>query len=238
MTSRLRPRHWLLIAILALVGLLLVWIAIAYGGLPRIWSHHEHKRVGARDEIISYTAQDIPADPINLHVKGDAAQIACAFTKAGWTRADDVSLQSSAKIVSSVVLHRADASAPVSPLYVHDRIQDVAYQLDSGGSADRRHHVRLWQVAPDDWLAAATYDRGVGLSLFTLQVTHHIGSDVDADRDAVGTLLNAAGGQFAGTEPSRIAPGKPHRNGGGDHYVTDGQIKVYKLGPGCDRRGS
>ena len=36
-----------------------------------------------------------------------------------------------------------------------------------------------------DWLAAGTYDRSVGLSLFTLQVTHKIDADTDIERDYI-----------------------------------------------------
>ena len=232
MVGRLRLRHWIAIGLATVVALLLLWFGIAYGGLPRLWSHHEHKRIGSRDEIVSYTAQDIPADPINLRLTGDAASIACAFRRAGWTLADNVSVRSAVKIAASVVLGRAYPAAPVSSLYVHDKVQDLAFQLDDGLSADRRHHMRLWQVAPNDWLAAATYDRGVGLSLFTLQITHHIGRDVDAERDRVGALLIASGGRLAKSEPSRIPAGRWHRNGGGDRYRTDGMIHVYALG-GC-----
>lgn len=230
MRFNLRPWHWFVTTAAFLLAVLLLWFGIAYGGLPRIWSHHEHKRIGSRDEIISYTAQDIPADPINLRLKGNAAQIACAFHKASWTRADTVSVRSAIKIAASVVLQRAYPQAPVSSLYVHDRVQDLAYQMDEGRSADRRHHVRLWQVGPDDWLGAATYDRGVGLSLFTLQITHYIGRDVDADRAMVGKLLVSGGGRLIGVERSRIPPGRWHRNGGGNRYRTDGLIGIYALG--------
>lgn len=69
-----------------------------------------------------------------------------------------------------------------------------------------------------------------GLSLFTLQITHYIGSDVDADRAMVGKLLMAGGGRLVGIERSRITPGRWHRNGGGNRYHTDGLIGVYALG--------
>ena len=36
-----------------------------------------------------------------------------------------------------------------------------------------------------DWLAAGTFDRAVGLSLFTLQVTHRIDADTDIERDHI-----------------------------------------------------
>lgn len=232
MRMRWRPWHAILVVLGAIVAAILLWGMVAYGGLPRLWSRHEHKRIGARDAIQSYTAQDIPADPINLALLGDEGQIACAFRRGGWTRADAVTLRSSIGIAKSVMLGRADPAAPVSPLYVDDRQQDQAWQLDDGVSADRRHHVRLWQVAPGRWWGAASFDKGVGLSLFTLQVTHRVGPDMDAERALVGRVVTAAGGRLVGQMPSRIAPGVWHRNGGGSRYRTDGQIAVYRLG-GC-----
>ena len=70
----------------------------------------------------------------------------------------------------------------------------------------------------------------MGLSLFTLQVTHHIGPDVDGERAMIGSLLTNAGATASGREPSRIPPGVWHRNGGGDRYRSDGLIVDYLLG--------
>ena len=41
-------------------------------------------------------------------------------------------------------------------------------------------------------MGAATFDRGVGLSRYTRQVTHHIAPDVDAERDTLLADLAAA----------------------------------------------
>ena len=230
--NRLKPRHYAGIAELVIVLVPGLWFALAYAGLPHLWSHHEHRLMGSRrTQIVSYTTQDIPADPINLRLKGSAAQIACAMERAGWTRADAVSVRSGLKIGISVLFGHAYPAAPVSPLYVEDRSQDIAYQRDEGKSADRRHHVRFWRIGGDDWLAAATFDRGVGLSLFTGQITHHIGPHVDDDRDMVGAILVAGGGRATGTMQSQIGGDRWHRNGGGDRYHTDGVIKMFVLGP-------
>jgi hypothetical protein len=232
MIWKLGPWHWLAISFHFAVIILVLWFALAYGGLPRLWSHHEHKLIGRRDQIVSYTAQDIPADPINLRVIADEGTLACALRRAGWTHADNVSLRSGIKIVASVIFDRPYPDAPVSNLYVRDAVQDLAFEKADGRSADRRHHVRLWRIGSADWLGAATFDRGVGLSLFTLQVTHHIGPNVDSERDTVGHILQAIGGRASGSEPSRLSPGQWHRNGGGDKYRSDGLIKVYVLAPG------
>ncbi|HQR48902.1 MAG TPA: LssY C-terminal domain-containing protein, partial [Steroidobacteraceae bacterium] len=43
------------------------------------------------------------------------------------------------------------------------------------------------------WFGAVTYDERAGLSYTTGEVTHHIGSDVDAERDRVVAELTNAG---------------------------------------------
>lgn len=230
--SKLKPIHLTAIAAL-IIGLPVLWFALAYGGLPHLWSHHEHRLMASRSQIVAYTSQDIPGDPINLRLHGSEAEIDCAFARAGWPRAEDVSLRTGIKIAASVILGHAYPDAPVSPLYVKDRPQDMAFQHDDGKSADKRHHVRFWQVTPNDWLGAASYDRGVGLNLFTLQITHHIGANIDADRDMVAGLIAASGARAHGVMASGVIPDKWHPNGGGDRYRTDGEIKIFEMEAGC-----
>ena len=91
----------------------------------------------------------------------------------------------------------------MSPLYVFGRKQDLAFEKDVGGSADRRHHVRWWRAKPIDavgrplWIGDATFDRDAGISHLTGQITHHIAPDIDAERDHLTADLVAAG-QLAG----------------------------------------
>ena len=229
--AKLRPWHWLTLSFLALLFLIFLWLVLAYGELPHLWSKHEHRKLRRNDEIISYTSQDIPADPINLRLIGDSRAVRCAFARGGWSLADPLSARSALGIVGSVVLQRSYPEAPVSSLYFEERLQDLAFEKDEGRTAHRRHHVRLWQVGPNQWIGAATYDRGVGLALFTLQVTHHIGPDVDAERDSLGAMLQVSGAHFQGSSPSRIPSNRRQRNGGGDFYMTDGMIKTYILPP-------
>ena len=80
--------------LLLFVVLPLLWFALAYGGLPRLWSHHERRKGRPDGDAVSYTAQGIPADPINLKVFGSEDRIECALYRAGWTKADPGSLQS------------------------------------------------------------------------------------------------------------------------------------------------
>jgi hypothetical protein len=45
-----------------------------------------------------------------------------------------------------VMLDRPYRDAPVSPLYYEGKKEQLAFEKPEGKSADRRHHVRFWQV--------------------------------------------------------------------------------------------
>jgi hypothetical protein len=78
-------------------------------------------------------------------------------------------------------------------------------------------------------LAAGTYDRSVGLSLFTLQITHKIDEHTDTERDHV---VNAITGADPAAEVRVIrdfSTGYHTRNGGGDTIITDGDLPIVDL---------
>jgi hypothetical protein len=80
-----------------------------------------------------------------------------------------------------------------------------------------------------DWLAAGTYDRSVGLSLFTLQVTHKIEENTDDERDFIVQTVTA-GDRAVDVEVIRnFGTGYHSRNGGGDRIQTDGHLPVLDL---------
>ena len=221
---------------------LAAWAALAYLALPAIWKRVERQALVAGQEMVTRTKQGISGDPINFGLVGDRSEVLCAFRSAGWTLADLVTLGSSLKIAGSVAFRRSDPDAPVSPLFYDGRMEDVAFQLQDGLSAARRHHIRIWLIGNalyerrPLWLASASYDRGVGLSHFTLQVTHHIGADLDAERAFVAAALDKAGAIRSVFQIEGIGPTLNGRNGGGDPYFTDGEVLVGVLAPGCDLR--
>ncbi|MEH3077847.1 MAG: LssY C-terminal domain-containing protein [Quadrisphaera sp.] len=218
--------------------LVLFWALVAYVGLPRL--QQVLTKVYVPDYFIgrTTTSSGILGDPVNLGLLGSEAQVHAAMTAAGWTRADEVTLRSSWGIVVSALLRRPYPSAPVSPLLLFGRVQAFAYEMQVGGDASRRHHVRFWPTPPGwvlpgdrrvDWLAAGTFDRAVGLSLFTLQVTHKIDADIDVERDHVVATVQRGVPQ-ARTEVLRHFVAAFHsRNGGGDVVRTDGSLVVVDL---------
>ena len=137
-----------------------------------------------------------------------------AFAAAGWDTADAITLKTAIEIGESVLFDRPYPDAPVSRLLFEGRAQDLAFEKPVGDSADRRHHVRFWQTdtTGDDgrplWLGAASFDRGVGLSHDTGAITHHIGPDLDAERDSLIADLSAAGMLLSTTEIAGIGATK------------------------------
>lgn len=219
-----------------------LYFLVAYIVLPLFWRHYEHQHALAGLSMVTRTASGIPGDPINVGLVGSRADVLCAMNAAGWYPADPITLRSSVEIVGSVLLDRPYRDAPVSHLYYDNKQQDLAFEKPAGTSADRRHHVRFWRVLEHGdegravWLGAATFDHGVGLSHDDARVTHHIAPDVDADRDLLTTDLRSAKVVLTIYEVSGIGPTIDGRNGEGDLYYTDGDIKVSVLVAGCDQR--
>jgi hypothetical protein len=230
-----RARQWAM----RLAGVLATYLLLAYVVLPRAWEHHEHQPGLAGKGAVTHTADGIPGDPLNVGIVGDKADLLRAMHAAGWVPADPITLKSSIEIGASVVLDRPDEQAPVSPLYYAGRQQDLAFEKQIGNSADRRNHVRYWQVLEQGvegrpvWLGSATEDAGVTLSRDTGQVTHRIAPDIDDERNLLIGELVAAKVVTGLYHVSGVGPTLSGRNGEGDPYHTDGDIHIAVLSPGA-----
>ncbi|MGI3783493.1 MAG: LssY C-terminal domain-containing protein, partial [Janthinobacterium lividum] len=227
----------------SLLLLLPFWLLVTYLTLPRIhrilsWIYVPGYFIGR-----TRTSDGLLGDPVNLALRGSEAGVHAAMRAAGWIRADDLSLRTGLHLVSSTLRRQSYPAAPVSPLTLFDRPQDFAYQQQVAGNPSKRHHVRLWRC-PDgwflpggsavDWLAAGTYDRSVGLSLFTLQVTHKIEADTDVERDFIVSTITRAVPDVDVDVIRHFSSGFHARNGGGDLIETDGDLPVLEVGPSPD----
>ncbi len=224
---------------LGTVGFLVVfWAALAYLVLPRIY------RILTQIMIPNYfmgrtrTNAGLFGDAVNLAFLGSEEQLRGALERAGWKLADPVTVATSWRIVSSTLLHRSYPHAPVSPLLLFDRQQDFAYEQQMHGNPRQRHHVRFWRcprgwMLPGgiavDWLGAASFDRAVGLSLFTLQITHRVGENIDAERDYLVSSLQQSSPGVSVNVIRNFSSGYHSRNGGGDSIATDGDLPVADL---------
>ncbi|MDQ0735844.1 LssY C-terminal domain-containing protein [Arthrobacter agilis] len=213
----------------------IIWALAAYVLVPRI--NRLLTRIYVPDYFIgrTRTADGLLGDPINLAVIGSTESLRTAMVSSGWTEADPLTFRSGWRITRSSILRRSYPSAPVSPLFVFGQKQDLAFEQEVAGNPAQRHHVRFW-VCPPGWVlpggfdvdlvGAATFDRSVGLSLFTFQVTHKIAERTDDERDWVVTSL----GPRADVHTVRhFSTGYHSRNGGGDAIETDGDLPILTL---------
>jgi len=237
--ARRRPLRAVRPLIVALAALLALYAGVAYEVAPALWRHYERQPALATKTMTTTTALGLAGDALNVGLEGSRDEVLCAMRAAGWRPADPITFSSSFKIADSVLLRRAYPTAPVSDLFYDGRRQDLAFEKAAGVSPKERHHVRFWLVlAKGDsgeplWLGSATFDRSVGVSRYTGQVTHHIAPDIDAERDLLAHDLAAAGMVEASYWVTGVGATVFARNGGGDPYFTDGEIAVSRLSPGC-----
>ncbi len=227
-----RPRHrwvWFALAALTIYGL------AAYVIVPLIWRNYEHRHADFTDSPrLTQTGNGIPGDPLNISLVGSDADVVSALTAAGWYPADPITFRSSVRIAVDTVFRRPDDQAPVSNLFLYGRKQDLAFEKPVDGSPKQRHHVRLWRTDKTDdgrevWMGADIYDMGVELSRTTGQVTHHIGPDIDAERDFLIANLQKVGRVKDLRWLNDFHPQRSGKNGGGDPWRTDGRLAVVTL---------
>ncbi|WP_255809264.1 LssY C-terminal domain-containing protein [Leucobacter aridicollis] len=215
-----------------------VWAITAYLVLPRL--HKMLSDLYVPDYFFgrTRTADGLLGDPVNLGVDGDGEQLDTAMRRAGWHRADEITVRSTWGIIVSTLTRKSYPTAPVSPLMLFGRRHDVAYQQEVAGNPKQRHHVRFWHCPPGwllpggaqtDWLGAGTYDTDVGFSLFTLQITHRIDENTDEERDFVVASVREASPEIATRTLRDFTTGYHARNGGGDRFITDGHLPVLDV---------
>ena len=205
---------------------------------PRLVSHYDAFPAMASAPRRAVSERGVPADPLNVALVGTEAEVEEAFRRAGWVAAEPVTRRSSVKIAESVLLHRPDSAAPVSPLWLYGRMQDLAFEREVGPSASRRHHVRLWRMPNATyeqrpvWLGGATFDLRAGISHRGLHPTHHIAPDVDEERDTLTANLVRAQQVAATFRVTGVGLRVDARNAEGDRFDTDGELRVLVISPG------
>jgi hypothetical protein len=216
---------------LALV--LLLYLATAYLVLPLLWRRYTHRHPALEDiPNITHTANGLPGDPLNVALIGTRAEVIQIMLEAGWYPADPLTFRSCLEIATHTVLKRPYVDAPVSNLYLWGRKEDLAFEKPVGTNPRQRHHVRFWRsdrLAPDGkpvWVGSATYDRKVGFSHLTGQITHHIAPDVDTERDSLFRDLEQTGWLARVEIVTGFHEVRHGRNGGGDPWYTDGNLFV------------
>ena len=234
-TSSVVPKRWSLRRRVAVVtaGALAGYLSLAYLVFPALWQRYTHRHPSLEGiPGITYAADGIPGDPLNVALLGTKAELIQIMLAAQWHPADPLTLRSCVEIAEATVLKRPYDDAPVSSLYLFGRKEDLAFEQPVGSDPRHRHHVRFWQtdkIHRDGrplWIGSAVYDKRVGLSHTTGQITHVTAADVDAERDYLFQCLEKTSNlpeHLVVDDFHKVREGK---NGGGDPWHTDGRLLV------------
>ena len=176
-------------------------------------------------------------DPVNLVIVGDWIDTMFPFAARGWRLNEPVDATSSLKMAKAFVLGASYDTAPVSPLYLFGRFQDVAFQK-ARSSVSRRNHLRLW-LAPFTYQGRAVWvgqiSRDIGIKFTTTSwylTTHRISPYVDEERDYLvqDLLLSGLVDKVGYVKGVRAATADaPRHNLAYDPYQTDGLRLVVLL---------
>ena len=221
-----------------IANLLIFWLVLTYLALPRI--HQVLTSFYVPDYFIGRTrnGDGLLGDPVNLALLGSQQQICEVMTQAGWCTADPITPRTAWHTIAATLGRHSYPTSPVSNLYLFGREQDLVFQKESDGNPANRHHVRFWHVPEGwclpgghhvEWVAAGTFDRSVGLSAFTWQVTHKIDENVDTERDYIVEDMQWACPEARHRVIEGFSTSYRSRNGGGDNIVTDGHLPVIDL---------
>lgn len=169
-----------------------------------------------------------PADPLNVALIGNADAVFPPLARRGWHVTQTLSAESAWETISSSLLGYRYRYAPVSPLRMFGRPQDLALQK-ARGDVNQRNHMRLW-LAPVTlngtpvWVGQISRDIGVRLTAKTI-TTHKIDPAVDETRWYLmqDLYFSQALERFGFVRGVGAAPPeRPRFNYTGDPYETDG----------------
>jgi undecaprenyl-diphosphatase len=173
-------------------------------------------------------------EPVSLVFVGTRAQLEASFRAAGWTEAQPFGFNAVAGGVAATLGQRDDPAGPVTPSFLAEEPNDLAFSLPVGTTFAQRHHVRVWSTSfqtsdgQSIWLATASFDRGFELAHNTWLPTHQIAPDIDTERSFVVSSLQTAG-DVTQSEAIQLVPAEFGHNFDGDPFFTDGQAEIIAL---------
>ena len=184
------------------------------------------------------THAGVPGDPINIAPEGGRDELLAAFAAIGARPADPLSLRDDLHLAEAAMRRGIYVSAPVSRLFLFDRVEDFAIETELGSVASRMH-ARFWDAGRQDpatgralWLGAVSLDTGIELLRrhhIPVGTTHRIDPDLDAVRDLLMVMLIEAGLVGAVTRRPGIGRTPDGRNGSGDPFFTEGDVMVITV---------
>src|SRR5262249_1325531 len=156
----------------------------------------------------------------SLVLVGSRAALERAFVAAGWTEAAPFGFQSVAGGIGAALSHRPDPAGPVTPSFLAEEPNTLAFSLPVGATFAERHHIPIWSThhqttsGQDIWLATASFDAGFELAPTTFLPTHRIAPAIDTERAFVVASLTHSGSVTQSVTLQLVPPEQGHNFSG------------------------
>ncbi len=175
-------------------------------------------------------------DPLNFVVVGPPDVALASFARMGWHISEVLRTRSALETFRSYLLSDQYSYAPVSPIYLFGRRQDLALEK-ARGTARQRNHLRLWRtplrcLGKPVWIGQVSRDVGLTFSWQTV-IGHEVDPDVDEARDyLVQDMAHSQGLERVGWVKGvgAASSSEPHHMEDGSPFFTDGLRLVLWFG--------
>jgi hypothetical protein len=175
-------------------------------------------------------------DPLNFVLIGTPDEVFPSFVRAGWHVTEVLRSRSALKTFRSYFFRGQYRYAPISPIYLFGRRQDLSLQK-TRETARERNHLRIWRAplsfdGKPVWVGQISRDIGLSYSWSKL-VAHEVDPDVDEARnylvqDMLRTQRLSRFGWVKGVGPTPSS--SPRHMEDGTPFFTDGLRAVMLFG--------
>jgi len=175
-------------------------------------------------------------DPLNFVLIGARDEITPNFARAGWHVSEVLKRRSALKTFWSYFFGSQYRYAPISPIYLFGRRQDLSLQK-ARETARERNHLRIWQTplhfeGKPVWIGQISRDIGLSYNWKNI-VGHEVDPDVDEARNYLvqDMLRSQKLTRFGWVRGVGAAPpSDPHHMEDGTPFFTDGLRAVMMFG--------
>jgi hypothetical protein len=174
-------------------------------------------------------------DPLNFVLIGQADEVFPNFARSGWQVTEVLRASSALETFWSYFFSSGYKHAPISPIYLFGRRQDLALQK-SRETARERNHLRIWRTqlrlaGKPVWIGQISRDVGLSFSWKSF-IGHEVDPDVDEARNYLAQDMVRSQGvaRFGWVKGVGAAPSsQPHHMADGSPFFTDGLRLVLLL---------
>jgi hypothetical protein len=175
-------------------------------------------------------------DPLNFVVVGDPDEALSSFVRSGWHISEVLRRRSALETFRSYFFSSQYKYAPVSPIYLFGRRQDVALQK-ARETARQRNHLRIWRTplrcnGDPVWVGQISRDVGLTFNWKSI-IGHEVDPDVDEARSYLAQdMLRSQGLERVGWVKGvgAASESEPHHMEDGSPFFTDGLRLVMWFG--------